>query len=81
MFNLFHSNRHSKAKDVSENDPAVATLINPKTNRKANIVEKGGVFVVVLDAEGELVTKFKRDKPTHGGLEGTIEYLRRVGYE
>ena len=80
-FNLFHCNRHAKAQNVSAADPAVVTMQNPRTNRKANVVEKDGVFVVVLDAQGELVTKFKRDKPAHGGLEGTIEYLRRGGYE
>ncbi len=80
-FNLFHSNRHSKAQNVSAADTALITLRNPKTNRNANVVEKDGLFVIVLDGEGELVTKFKRDKPAHGGLAGTIEYLRRVGYE
>ena len=76
-----HANRHSKAAHVDATDPASAEMVNPETHRRAKVVEKDdGLYIVVVDQQGELVTKFQR-RPTQGGLVGALEYLLRGGYK
>lgn len=81
MYNPLHVQRHKAAACVSEKDAPVVELVNPKTDRRGRIVMKNSnVYVMVLDAEGLPVTKFKR-RDNQGGFLGALSYLGRVGYK
>ena len=79
MYNPEHVARHTLANCVDPQSPYVAQL--QRGDRKARVIEHDGdTYVLVLDADGLEVTKFRRKPLSGGGVQGAVAYLERVGY-